>query len=335
MKANLETLPGAARRVLIAVNPKAGDGSRQKAVAELTSLLTARGLTVEVFHSLDELGAAAHAVFPTGELRAVVAAGGDGTAAEIVNRIPQGAPLAVFPLGTENLLAGFLEIKHDAAALCEIIAVGRTIQLDAGSANGRLFLLMTGIGLDAEVVNRLHAARVGHISRWTYLKPILQSIWNYEYPELRVFGDWVADEQSDSPTQSPTEPIICRYAFIFNVPRYGANLKFIPAADSSDGLLDLITFQQGGLISGLKYVSAVYFERHRASPHVTVRKARRIRVESSVPVPYQIDGDPGGMLPVEIEVLPGRLRVLVAETFATSANSPSAASATDEGSGTP
>jgi diacylglycerol kinase family enzyme len=35
-----------------------------------------------------------------------------------------------------------------------------------------------------------------------------------------------------------------------------------------------------------------------------------VRVESIQPVPFQIDGDPGGVLPLEIEVLPGRMTLL-------------------------
>ena len=39
--------------------------------------------------------------------------------------------------------------------------------------------------------------------------------------------------------------------------------------------------------------------------------ARRLRVTSEEEVPYQLDGDPGGVLPVDIETLPGRLTVVV------------------------
>jgi diacylglycerol kinase family enzyme len=36
-----------------------------------------------------------------------------------------------------------------------------------------------------------------------------------------------------------------------------------------------------------------------------------LRIESDEPVPYQLDGDPGGLLPVDVEVLPERLRLVV------------------------
>jgi diacylglycerol kinase family enzyme len=36
-----------------------------------------------------------------------------------------------------------------------------------------------------------------------------------------------------------------------------------------------------------------------------------LRIAADEDVPYQLDGDPGGMLPVEVEVLPGRVSLLV------------------------
>ena len=57
-----------------------------------------------------------------GELRGVVAAGGDGTVAEIVNRVPDGVPVTVLPLGTENLLAKYLGIGREVESVGETIA---------------------------------------------------------------------------------------------------------------------------------------------------------------------------------------------------------------------
>jgi diacylglycerol kinase family enzyme len=55
----------------------------------------------------------------------------------------------------------------------------------------------------------------------------------------------------------------------------------------------------------------VYLRQHRRLGDWTERKIRRLRIESDSPVPYQLDGDPGGMLPVEIETLPKRLTLIV------------------------
>ena len=233
----------------------------------------------------------------------MIAAGGDGTIAEIANRTAAGTPLAVFPLGTENLLAKYLEVTHDCAAFADAIAEGRTTWIDAGRANGRIFLLMAGVGFDAEVVHRLHAERTGSIRHLTYVKPILQAIRKYNYPELRVFCSQAGEPWS--------EPIRCRWAFVFNVPRYGLGLNFVPDGNAADGQLDLCTFERGGLMAGLHYLIAIVRGRHQESPGFRAWRGPRLRIESDAQVPYELDGDASGKLPLEIEILPRQLRLLV------------------------
>jgi diacylglycerol kinase (ATP) len=45
-------------------------------------------------------------------------------------------------------------------------------------------------------------------------------------------------------------------------------------------------------------------------------QTRRLRIEAAGAAPYQLDGDPGGELPVEIRVLPRRLTLLVPRPWA-------------------
>jgi diacylglycerol kinase family enzyme len=47
----------------------------------------------------------------------------------------------------------------------------RTTQLDAATANGELFLLMAGIGLDAKIVHELDRLRSGPIDLTSYALP--------------------------------------------------------------------------------------------------------------------------------------------------------------------
>ncbi len=214
-----------------------------------------------------------------------------------------------------------------------MIAEGHTKWLDAGQANGRLFLLMASVGFDAHVVHRLHAAREGHITPWSYAKPILQCIGSYKYPQLRVYC-LPAKEAIDSSTtadvstcadNSPEHrasdnanwlpPIHCSWAFVFNLPRYGGGLNFAPAANGFDGQLDLCTFERGGLLSGLRYLASVLRGRHQSLSHFNGCKGERFRIEADDDVLYQLDGDIGGMLPLEIEVLPRRLRVVVSNQW--------------------
>jgi diacylglycerol kinase (ATP) len=313
-------MPAEACHILIAVNATAGSGKRHKAVVRLADHLRQHGLNCEQIDSLEALSQRADQLLKAGNLRAVVAAGGDGTVAEIVNRTVPDVPIAVFPLGTENLLAKYLWIDHDPEAFAQLVAQGRTVWLDAGRANGRLFLLMASVGFDAEVVRRFHAERDGNISHWSYAKPILQTIRSYQYPELRIKCA-TAPSGADSMAEH-SETIRCRWAFVFNLPKYGGGLKFAPLANGTDGQLDVCAFQRGGLLSGLRYLAAVVLGRHQNLREFNGWQGIQLHVEADVPVPYELDGDPGGMLPLTIEVVPKRVRVLVSTHWQVDGKSP-------------
>ena len=58
---------------------------------------------------------------------------------------------------------------------------------------------------------------------------------------------------------------------------------------------------------------SVLLGRHQRSADWTMRRVGRARITSDAPVPYQLDGDPGGLLPLDVESLPGRLTLVVPE----------------------
>jgi len=260
------------------------------------------------------LAAEAERLLAKGELRAVVAAGGDGTFRLIAERTPVGTPLAVLPLGTENLLARYMGLTADAVAVAKIIAEGYSARLDAGVIGTRLFTMMAGCGFDAEVVRRLHSERKGNIHHLSYAKPILEAIRRYEYPELRVYYapmDGSANAPAYGDGSQLTAEIAARWVFVVNLPRYAGGLSFAPQASGTDGVLDVCTFKEGSLLYGLMYLGGVIFGQHEGMQDFTHVRTRRLRVEAAGTVPFQLDGDPGGELPVEISVASGRIRLLV------------------------
>jgi diacylglycerol kinase (ATP) len=301
-----------ADEVLISVNPRAGGQNRQAVADELSRELKAVGLDGTIVADLVELRELAAARHATGKLRAVVAAGGDGTVSLIANSVPQGVSIAVLPLGTENLLAKYLELSADPAQLARLIAAGCTVPLDAGAAGDRLFILMAGCGFDAEVVRRLHRRRTGNIHHLSYAKPILDAIRKYNYPELRVhYAPAEAGEAGEL-----SESLVARWVFVVNLPRYAGGLRFAPGASGTDGLLDVCTFKAGSLWNGLVYLGGVMLGQHEGMSDFVRVQTARVRIESASQAPLQFDGDPGGDLPVEIRVLPGRLRLVASQSWA-------------------
>ena len=291
--------------MVVMTNPSAGASLRKAPVRELVEHLKQRGLAPEVITNLRALDSLVERYRAAGQLRAVVAAGGDGTVAEIVNRTEPGVPVTVFPLGTANLLANYFRISGDPAAMAEVLAEGHTARFDAGRANGRVFLLMTGCGFDAEVVDRLHRKRTGrHISYWTYARPILEAIRSYEYPQLNVHCEL-------APGNGPSSAeFVARWAFAVNLPCYAGGLQVAPRAVATDGLLDVCTFGRGSLWQGLRYLGYVALASHQRLADCKMAMVQRVRIESTKPVPYQLDGDPGGQLPLDIDVLPERLTIM-------------------------
>ena len=298
-----------ANHILVLVNRKAGAGKLGHLLNHLLGEIDCRNYVVERITDLDELSARSHLLHKQGLLRTVIAAGGDGTAATTIQHIPCGTPVCIFPLGTENLLAKYLQQHANPSSLVEMIERGVVIRLDAGQANGRIFLLMLSCGFDADVVRRLHENRQGNITHLSYAKPIYATLRNYEYPTLNV--DCESEEGSRLEEQA-------KWVFVVNLPRYAVGLNLMPGAVGTDGLLDLCTFQHGSWWNTLRYLSGVILDQHHGWDDCFTHQVRKIRIESNreTEVPFQLDGDPGGVLPVDVEVLPQRLTLLVSETWA-------------------
>jgi len=305
--------------VVISANPKAGARSGATPLQQLCQELEQSRFELIRISEIDQLAPAIESAYRTGRLRTVIAAGGDGTVALATNHTPPAVPISILPLGTENLLAKYLHLTADPKATADLVRYGQTIQLDAGKAGNRIFLLMVGCGFDADVIHNLHASRTGHIRHLSYLKPIWHSIRTYQYPQIRVSFPELSHDQSGNPVDGltgSTTPFSASWVFLFNLPRYAFDLPFAPDADGRDGLLDLRTFEHGSFWQGLRYLSGIFAGDCWSWTDCQKRRVQKVRLESDYPVPFQLDGDPGGFLPLEIEILPARLTVLVTPEWA-------------------
>lgn len=310
-------IPKDADRVLISVNPKSGRTSSMPRAEELRGRLDELGYAAEILTDLDEVGEKANVLHAESRLRALVGVGGDGTAAELINRTAPGTPFTILAAGNANLIAKYYRIGRTPRRLAEIIRDGHTITLDAGRANGRLFLVMVGCGFDAEVVKQVHSNREeryrsgskkgGHVTNLSYLNPVWNSIMKYKYPKIKV-------ETFENSFENPPDAVLENenWAFVFNLNTYGWGLPLVPAAKGNDGKLDHCLLRGGSVVAGGIYLAfAQLFSSHRVLPGVTLGQARKYRMTSESEVPYQLDGDPGGLLPLEIETVESRFTLIV------------------------
>ena len=290
--------------VIIFTSPKAGSGASREQIPRLKDLLEQAGTKVDVVTDPDALRGEIENAQPSGDDRPlVVAAGGDGTLGLVVANTDVHTSIVPMPMGTENLLARHFGQSNQAEQVLQTIQDGETVQLDAGSANGKLFLIMATIGFDAEVVRRLHLRRKGHIWRLSYLLPLLTTIAKYRFPKIKVRA-WDA-------TGKVVEDRTVRWAMVFNLPRYAAGLAIEPDASADDGQLDLICFARGSIVSGMQYFLSVLSRSHRRDRTVYRHRVHRVELTGNDRIAYQTDGDYAGRLPLKIEVLPGRVRLRV------------------------
>ena len=291
--------------VAIQRNPRSGSGPRSAVLRELIGHLRKAGLKPRLFSRRERLQRYLADPDHRNGLVCIVAAGGDGTVGDVINRYP-GVPIAILPLGTENLLARYLGITRSGRLVAEMIAAGKTRHIDACFAGDRRFVLMASCGIDADVLLRLNARRSGHITKRSYLQPIVESLRKYEYPEFRMYLD---DDQT---------PLTGRLAIMMNLPVYALGLPVARSARGDDGLLDVRIFQRHSAFQMMRFFYMVAWGRHENLSDVICVKARRIRVESNQPVPVQVDGDPAGSTPVEIGIVPAAVELLAPANHETS-----------------
>jgi diacylglycerol kinase (ATP) len=284
--------------VAIQRNPTSGTGGARRDLLELVKHLRRLKLRPKLFTRRERLAAALADPNRRAALKCIVAAGGDGTFGDIINRYP-GVLVALFPLGTENLVSRYLKIPKNGRRVAELIAAGKVATLDLGRCGDRRFAVMASAGFDADVIHRAHARRSGHISRLSYLQPIATSLRIYDYPELRVFVD-------DALTHTG-----CRLGVLVNLPAYALGITMATTARDNDGVFDLRLFQRSGAFQMWRYFLNLMRGTHERLADVKSMTATKVRWESDVPIPIQVDGDPAGLTPAEFEILPGAVQVVV------------------------
>jgi diacylglycerol kinase family enzyme len=268
----------------------------------LEAALAAEGLLPQLVWQLDELETLVREPSFSEEYRCVVAAGGDGTLNRAIN-YHLAVPLAVLPLGNENLFARQFGFSTDPNLLAAKIARGRTRVIDLGRAGQRLFGVVASAGFDGDVAHRLaqwrqaesHLRRVGSHS---YVLPIATSICRYPFPLVELEADGVRCEGA--------------LAMVFNVPRYAIGLRLCPDALPDDGWLDWIVFRKPGRVRLALYAAAVALRQHRRLPDVAFGRARHVHLRSAHHVPMEMDGEAAGFTPCEIAVEPQTLRIVIA-----------------------
>ncbi len=229
----------------------------------------------------------------------VIVSGGDGTIRDVVSgMVGMNVPFTVFPSGTENLFAKEMGIHSDLDQLIQTIKWGRTVTMDMGQVNGKVYLLLSGIGFDAEVLMQLNKFRTGNITHLTYFWPIWRTLWEYHFPPMTIEADGEVLAQN-----------VRGLAFVSNISRYAVGLRICQKADFDDGLLDVCFYRCTHRLPLVAHSWRTLRGTHLNHTDVIYRQAKKITITSDIKIPFETDGDPAGYLPAVYSVVPHAIQV--------------------------
>ena len=285
---------GMTLKVLAIVNPVSGRRPARPLIEEVGRILAARGADLHIECTNHQGHATQLAQSAHREFGAILVGGGDGTVSEVINGLcGTTLPLVILGTGTENLLARELSMPTTAVAAADALLHGRSLHLDVGIVNGRRFLVVVGVGFDAEVVKRLTEMRRGNITHFTYVSPIWRTFWNHRFPTLRIEADGERVFEGRG------------MAYVGVTGRYARGLRILTDARPDDGLLDLCVMPCATRRRLVSLACSVVLQRHRRRADVIYRQVRAIDISSpDEDTPVEIDGDCGGTLPVECRIEP-------------------------------
>jgi diacylglycerol kinase (ATP) len=299
--------------------------------------LAGRGMPVETIPTTGRgtaTGIARNAIERGADL--ILVAGGDGTINEVVNgMVHSEVPLGILPAGTANVLATELgagkTMEQAAEALLdcteERIALGllstqapltdvrgsvESVRYRAATGGSgfdhelrdapRYFLLMAGVGLDAEIVYDLNLRLKDMLGKAAY--------WIAGFRKLgRRLPEFTVEVEG--------QVFRAGFALVSRVRNYGGDLEIAPAISLFEDEFEIVLFEGENSFRYLKYMFGVGTGRHRGMRGVTILRARSCNfpVPADPRVHIQVDGEYVGTLPAKVEIVPRALTLLVPPSF--------------------
>ena len=234
----------------------------------------------------------------------VVAAGGDGTIAEVANGIAgSAATLGILPFGTANVLAWELGLPRGPEAAAAVLAGGRTARIHPGLAtwrdgSQRLFVQMLGAGFDAAVVHGLPPGLKRGLGKGAYVLQALREMPRYGFPRIGVVLD-------EGPAIEVAGAIVTKGRL------YAGRHLLAPDALPDEPGFRVALFPRGGAWRAALYGAALPLDLLPRLSGMALRRAGRIELTTDAAVPTQADGDAAGHLPVTIRDAPAAIAVLL------------------------
>ncbi|MCU0276495.1 MAG: diacylglycerol kinase family lipid kinase [Acidobacteria bacterium] len=298
-------------KTMLVVNPNAGKGRGARVFSAVRALLEPcfPGLALRVSTrpgQAFDFGSEARA---EGYGR-ILCVGGDGTPFEVVNGFyAKGRPerpveLGMIPAGTGNSFLRDFSIHSWRQAVQGILDGKRRqvdlVQIDYGRERQQVrqyYLNIMGVGLIADIL-KLTNEKLKGFGRFSYGLAVLLRLARGMHNRMLLTVDGVKMEIANS-------------ALVFSNSQFtGGAMKIAPMADSGDGRIDMVVFQEVNRRDILNIFARVFKGTHVNHPRVKTCRGTEISIDSCPQERLMADGELLGHTPLQLKVLPEELTVL-------------------------
>ena len=211
----------------------------------------------------------------------VYSVGGDGTLNEVVNGIAEGkCKLGIIPTGSGN---DFYRTLKEAQT--------ENVRLDLGKLNGRYFINIASVGMDAETCNNANKIKSKIKLHSSYYLALIHTFLTFKSKSLKLkidknvyAGDYII-------------------AAICNGKYYGGGFKIAPVASFDDNQFDIYLVSKAGKLKLIKILLALLKSEHEKYNEVRKYTGKNITITSENNLIVNIDGEITISKNIEIEMI--------------------------------
>ncbi len=233
----------------------------------------------------------------------VVAAGGDGTISDVAEAlIGTGIALGILPVGTANIFARELGIPFDLEGACALLnSAPNTTNVDAMKVGDKYFVLQIGIGIDSLMIRDTDRQSKRRFGRAAYMWTAFTRLIGYQPMRFSI----VADGKRMRPRASQ---VLIANGGVLGAPPF----SWGPHIRPDDGKIDVCIVSARTALDYAGLIWHTILGQQRRDRNVRYLTAERsIAISADEPLPIQADGEIIGETPIQIEVVPNALRVIV------------------------
>ncbi|WP_284979844.1 diacylglycerol kinase family protein [Arthrobacter sp. fls2-241-R2A-200] len=248
----------------------------------------------------------------------VVACGGDGTVRVVAESLAhKNVAMGLVPVGTGNLLARNLDLDvTDLSGCIQTALFGHQRFIDTatmgisnnitGKSSSHTFLVIAGMGLDAEVLGDTKEDLKKSVGWLAYTEAGVRHL-----PGRRKRVTITMDDETEQPRK-------IRSVLFANCGLIPGGIDFIPQAMIDDGMLDIVVMSPRSAFGWLAMYVKILFKHNANLPMMSFYRSGKVTIRSQEPMATQLDGDPSGeATEVTVQVEPGSLLVRVPRTATT------------------